>query len=243
MAIVPIRKTNTAQLEVPTEQAYIPSPPPRVRRVVAQTCPIPVAPSSEAQVPLEQASAPPRPKQRRGHARKDEQGKWQPTGDYQVGFGRPPVTTRFNGKPGPGRPKGSRSQESYMREELEQVRTIRIDGVPKKLKHRQLVAKLMVANALEKKTDKALATAHEHATRLFPEMPTSEPGRSPLGEVGFDEAVLRQFFSRLSLGEPVEGAGDPLADLLRDPLGPEPEDDDEWNEGDWSVPGEETDDE
>lgn len=242
MAIRAIRISVAAQPDLQGGRPDIPSPPPRVHGLVPASSPPAVAPTVETQAALESASAAARLKQRRGHAIKNAQGKFMPTGKG-VGFANPPKEHRFNGKPGPGRPKGSRSQDSYMREELEQIRTIRIDGVPKKLKHRQLVSKLMVANALEKKTDKALATAHDHAMRLFPEAQATELGRSPLGEVGFDEAVLRQFFSGLSLGEPKEGPSDPLADLLRDPLGPEPDDDAEWNEGDWTVPGEETGDE
>ena len=189
---------------------------------------------------LNQAPAAPA-KRRRGHAQKDERGKFLPTGDYDVGFGRPPAHTRFDGtRPGPGRPKGSRSQDSYMRDELESVREIRIDGVARKLKHRQLISKMMVAKALEKPSERALKNVHDMAVRLFPDEPRAEaPGAAPLGDATLDEMVLRHFFAGLALGEAGEEAGDPLRDLMREPLGPDPADGDEWGEGDWSQPGEE----
>jgi len=80
------------------------------------------APTVKAPAQTTSASGTAPPKQKRGHARKDARGKWQPTGDYDVGFGKPPKAHRFDGtKPGPGRPKESRSQDSYLREELEQT--------------------------------------------------------------------------------------------------------------------------
>lgn len=187
--------------------------------------------------------------QKRGHARKGDNGKWQPTGDYKTGFAKPPKQHQFDGsKAGPGRPKGSRSQDSYWREELDAVRTIRIDGVPTKVKSRQLLAKVTLANALEKRSEKALASANDNARRLFPDAGPAEMAVSPLGDASIDEAVLRQLFSGLALGEPKEGMNDPLFDLLREPLGPQADDDEDWDDGvwdeeEWNAPGEESGDE
>lgn len=246
MALRRIRKSTASGPQQTDQQLRpdIPSPPPRIRRVVEESSSR--QPLTTVAPPLARGEQTPpspgaRPKQQRGHARKDANGKWQPTGDYDVGFGKPPKAHQFDGtQRSPGRPKNSRSQDSYMRDELEQVRTIRIDGMPKKLKQRQLVSKLIIANALEKKSDKALSNVHDYAQRLFPDARPVEATMSPMGDMGMDEAVLRQLFAGLALGEPKEGASDPLMDLLRQPLGPEDsENDEEWGEGDWDVPGEE----
>ena len=62
-----------------------------------------------------------------------------PTGDYPTGFARPPVATRFDGsKAGPGRPKGSRSQKSLWREQLDKKVGLSVDGVHRKIKKREL---------------------------------------------------------------------------------------------------------
>jgi len=92
----------------------------------------------------------PKPGQRRGHARRNADGKFEPTGDYPAGFARPPVHTRFDGsKPGPGRPKGLRSQASYLREALDETLTLTENGIQRKIKKRQAAAKIFVKSGLE----------------------------------------------------------------------------------------------
>ena len=80
------------------------------------------SPSPHRSLPTdEQADAQVAPR-RRGHATKDENGKWQPTAPYPNGFARTPADTRFKpgGKGGPGRPKGSVSHDALMQKHLKQ---------------------------------------------------------------------------------------------------------------------------
>lgn len=98
----------------------------------------------------------------------------QPTGDYTAGYCLPSAEHRFKpgNRGGPGRPKGSRSQDSFLREELDKKRKIRIEGREVTISHRQLAAKILIVQALEKKDPKLLAQVLAHGQRLFPETPT-----------------------------------------------------------------------
>lgn len=87
---------------------------------------------------------------RRGHATRDERGKFEPAGDYQVGFARPPAQHRFakGNRGGPGRPKRSISHDAMLRKELAQKRPVRIDGKSQILTLRELLLKTAVKDAL-----------------------------------------------------------------------------------------------
>ena len=107
----------------------------------------------------------------RGHAQKDDSGKWQPTGEYEVGFGRPPADHRFKkgGAGGPGRPKGSRSHDSILREALSEKRPVRIDGQERNLPLRKLVVLKTVKDAAEGTDRHARKYVLDESARLFPE--------------------------------------------------------------------------
>ena len=110
----------------------------------------------------------------RGHAQKDDSGKWQPTGEYEVGFGRAPADHRFKkgGAGGPGRPKGSRSHDSILREALSEKRPVRIDGRECNLPLRKLILIKTIRDAAEGKDRHARKYVLDESARLFPEAET-----------------------------------------------------------------------
>ncbi|QWE17157.1 DUF5681 domain-containing protein [Polynucleobacter sp. AP-Nino-20-G2] len=72
-------------------------------------------------------------------------------GDYNVGYRRPPKTTQFkkgeSGNP-KGRPKGSRSLQTILVEELKSSVTIHENGRSKTVKKGEVIAKQMVNKAM-----------------------------------------------------------------------------------------------
>ena len=208
------------------------NPPPRS----AKPLPPPVARASDFAPAAPEVAPPEIPlptKKQRGHARKDERGKYVPTGEYSTGFARPPKASQFNGTTkSPGRPKGSVSQDSIMRRELEKTRLVRQGGKERKVKNRELLVQLRMKQAFEKPSDKGLHMLSEDARRLFPDASSEAQHNLHAVDPRVDEELIRQFFKFHSLGEPNPEAGDPLADFLTEPLGSQDLDD-----GDWDAPG------
>ena len=111
-----------------------------------------------------------RPKRRRGHAKKGADGKWQPTAGYPNGFARTSEENRFKPgcKPGPGRPKGSLSHDTMMKQALEKKRPIRIDGKERNVSTRELIILTTVKDAVEGKDRNARKHALAEMQRLYP---------------------------------------------------------------------------
>jgi hypothetical protein len=121
----------------------------------------------------------------RSRAIKDETGKWQATGDYEVGFGRPPKATQFNGKPGPGRPKGTVSFDKLLRKHLTQKRNVRINGGERQVTNAELIIMTLVKDAVEGKDRGARKFAlAEMARTLVP----AEAGTRPLDQQHLNES-------------------------------------------------------
>ena len=138
-----------------------------------------------------------------------KRAKRQPTGNYPVGFAKAPEHSRFqpNNPGGPGRPKGSRSQNSILRKELEAKRVVRIDGRGVKLSNRELATKMFLTKAFEKSDPKQLMQVIQFSQHLFPE--TTEGGTAitdPAATAILDQQILSDFWAGREMGEPC-GAG------------------------------------
>lgn len=127
----------------------------------------------------------------------DGQPKRRPTGDYPVGFAKPPETGQF--KPGrSGNPKGRRkpalSIDELVEAELNQMTAVKLGGEVVKLSKREALAKRIVSEALQgdRHAQKlALALAGQAAAR--------REGR--VGDALSDEEV-RQLMVMLKYAEP-----------------------------------------
>jgi hypothetical protein len=127
----------------------------------------------------------------------DRISRKRPTGDYEVGYCKPPKDTQFQpGKPGnpKGRPKRSRNLKTVLEEALREAITIREGDRKRKLSRLDVFVRSVLNDTL-----KGNAKAVGNLIALFrlaglggeePEAPENAPTRSE------DEAVLREFLRR-----------------------------------------------
>jgi hypothetical protein len=97
------------------------------------------------------------------------EGKRQATGDYPIGYCRPPERTQFKkgGKPGPGRPKGSLSHDTILKRQLEQKQRVRINGRERNLSFRELILTKAVMAAVDGKDRDARKYVLAESARLY----------------------------------------------------------------------------
>ena len=191
---MPIRPITPIELSLPPARASSApqwAPKDRLEEHVA----VASEPKSAA-MPDGSSTVPPKPK--RGHAVKDRDGKWVPTGDYEVGFGRPPVAHQFNGKPGPGRPRREVSHDHILRRHLEQKRKVRFDGQEKTMSVLELVIATTIKGALQGK-DKPLRELRLEIARLFPETVRTETGEGARNSASAAQ-IVDHFLSDLGAG-------------------------------------------
>lgn len=141
--------------------------------------------------------------------------KRKPTGDYPNGYARTPEHSRFAlGNPGgPGRPKGSLSQDSIKRREYQTQQTVTIAGRPMKLSQRELAEKLVVKKAIETKDTKLLLHILAEAGRLFPDVAHAAEVDRDASDSELDHQILRDLLAGLAMGEPAPDFPDPLSSL------------------------------
>ena len=195
------RETGTGVGLTPPPHLTI-NPRPRIRPIALETAsivsPRTASPSSDPDVATRQVAS----ADQRGNycgntggvrkAVKDENGKWQPTGDYEVGFGRPPVASRFSGKPGPGRPKGLVSYDGLVTKHLGKKRRVRIEGREKSITQAELIVMKTVNDAVEGKNRDARKQVFIDMARVMP-AETREALRSPQDYNEADRLTLEEF--------------------------------------------------
>ena len=111
--------------------------------------------------------------------------------DYDVGFGKPPKTSRFKkGKSGnpKGRPKGSRNIKTDLTDALNQKVSIQEGGSVKKVSKRKAIVLAQIAKAMKGDHRSAALVMAWHQTYLQEEEPQTEEGLSPA-----DQAIMDRF--------------------------------------------------
>ena len=124
------------------------------------------------------------------------------TGDYKVGYGKPPRHTRFaqgqSGNPR-GRPCGAKNFTTLLQEALDEPVTVTENGGRRKVSKRQAIVTQLVNRS---------ATADFRAIKLLLDIVRdierqTEPASPETAEFGeADQKVLEQIRSRFSRGEP-----------------------------------------
>jgi len=133
------------------------------------------------------------------------------TGDYAVGYGRPPEDTRFqpgrSGNP-KGRPKGSKNFSTLFAEELAQPVTLIETGKRKKMSKQQALVKQAVNKALGN-DPKATALVFDHIRRS--EGSAEGPGVPAVGRIQ-NPLVIESIVRRIRLADPATQEADEPGD-------------------------------
>jgi hypothetical protein len=145
----------------------------------------------------------------------------EPTGDYDVGYGKPPRQAGFqkgrSGNP-KGRPKGSKNLATLLSQALDEKVTLTEDGRRRRVTKRELVIKQLVnksasadLRAIKQLTDIVQGVERRTGASQAP---------SPPAFTAADEEVMATFIARLRQAweeelrergtEPWVGASDPL---------------------------------
>ena len=124
------------------------------------------------------------------------------TGDYEVGYGKPPRHTRFakgqSGNPR-GRPRGAKNFTTLLEEALNEPVTVTENGGRRKVSKRQAIVTQLVNRS---------ATADFRAIKILFEIVRenerqTEPASAETAEFSeADQKVIEQIRSRFSKGEP-----------------------------------------
>lgn len=186
------------------------------RRAEAEARPAPIAPESKTAAAVLRSGPSGDPQPKRRTRAKNSRPKCEPTGDYDVGYCKPPVASRFDGTPGPGRPKGSRSHDGILRKKLEQKRKVRKDGKESTATVRELILDTMLAKALGERDKQSLFRLVDEIKRLYPEMPM-EAEHQPLTER--DALTLAEYEQEIRDRLAAEKDGDADGDEFEDEEG------------------------
>lgn len=180
-----------------------------------------IAVSDGATVPV--TTAPPAPilepplKRMRGHAIKNEEGKFMPTGEGP-GFANPPKEHQFRkgGSGGPGRPRGSVSYDTLVRKHLTTKRRVRIEGVDRQVSTAELILMTTIKDAAEGKGRDARKYILAEIARAFPTQedrqsigPRELNASDALSLAEYEAELRRQLLAEILAGKHnVDGAGE-----------------------------------
>ena len=124
------------------------------------------------------------------------------TGDYEVGYGRPPRHTRFakgqSGNPR-GRPCGAKNFTTLLEEALNEPVTVTENGGRRKVSKRQAIVTQLV-NRSATADFRALKILLDIVRDIERQTEPASPDTAEFGEA--DQKVLDQLRSRFSKGEP-----------------------------------------
>jgi hypothetical protein len=118
--------------------------------------------------------------------------------DYEVGYGRPPESTRFKkGESGNrrGRPKGARGLKTDLKAELNEKVTITENAKSRKLTKQRIVVKQLMKKAASGDI-RAISKLIDIAS-IFLGV-EDEPGKGPVALSAADDAILKGFLARNS---------------------------------------------
>jgi hypothetical protein len=115
--------------------------------------------------------------------------------DFDIGYRKPPVTTRFaKGKSGnpKGRPKGARNLKTDLEEELQELIPISERGRKMQLSKQRVLIKTLTARAIGGDA-RALTTLLNFALKII------DPAAQPLGSIEIsadDQRLIDEFLAR-----------------------------------------------
>ncbi len=114
---------------------------------------------------------------------------------YAVGYGKPPVQSRF--KPGQsgnprGRPRGTRNLKTDLVEELSETLMVTENGRPRRISKQRAMVKALTARALKGDTRAAGLLVEMIAKTMGLDPTTEAPDRLP----EHDEAILEEALAR-----------------------------------------------
>ena len=118
-----------------------------------------------------------------------------PTGDYPVGYGKPPVNTQFppgvSGNP-KGRPKKSRNIGTQLKKQLSELVRITVNGRSRRVTALEVIIRQMVLDA-------AKGNAKARSALLALRSLYEEPAENPAGgrDARDDDEVMRALLRRL----------------------------------------------
>ena len=124
------------------------------------------------------------------------------TGDYEIGYGRPPRHTRFakgqSGNPR-GRPRGAKNFTTLLEQALDEPVTVTENGGRRKVSKRQAIITQLV-NRSATADFRALKLLFDVVRDIERQTEPASPETAEFSEA--DEKVLQQIRSRFSKGEP-----------------------------------------
>ena len=131
----------------------------------------------------------------------------KPSGDYEVGYGKPPCHTRF--KPGRsgnrrGRPKGTKNLKTDLMEELGEKIVVREGEQSRRVSKQRAVVKSLVARTL-KGDGRAASLLTSLMMRLLETGEGSPEVAEPLHD--FEREILRAFEDRVRRSQTERVAG------------------------------------